>query len=151
MKLMWWLIAAAVLVGLVLAFFLVPPLVTNGATAPMVAVANRFQPDPEWTLQDEVITGGPLCVHIDAPCDAMHRTYRTNKVFTEDSLKELARKSGYDLTTSGSCNKPGEDGAGHTVCSASGVVDGFNVEISIMNIAVGAPQIVNLSISKARA
>ena len=150
-KATWWLISATVLAVLALSFFLVPQLVTKEATTPMVAVADRFQPNPGWTLQDEVITGGPFCIHIDAPCDAMHRTYRTDTVFTEDTLKDLARKSGFELTTSGPCSTPGRNDAGRTLCSATGVVNGFAVEISVINIAAGRPQLINLSVAKAAA
>lgn len=147
-KLVWWLIGAAVLVGLILSFFLVPYFVTNNANAPMVAVADRFHPEPGWTLQDEVITGGPFCVHIDVPCDAMHRTYRTKTVFTEDDLKNLAQKAGFDLTTSGPCTTPKPDSAGQTVCSAAGVANGFKVQISVVNITAGYPQLINLTVAK---
>jgi hypothetical protein len=114
----------------------------------MVAVADKVSPEPGWVLEDEVITGGPLCTPVVIKCDSMHRRYRTADHLTEDKLKALVSESGLDLVTDGPCEPKLKSSGMQRLCGASGSEDGFRVSITVAAVVEGGPELISVQVEQ---
>jgi len=102
-----------------------------GSSAQVEAVADQFQPPPTWRVESEIInTDKKLCWLAPHPCPSVIRTYVIPERLAFQQFDDTVSRPGWDLDIDGTC-EPWENSQGsHTVCSASGRVAGFDVELS---------------------
>lgn len=100
-----------------------------GTSAEVEAVADQFQPPAEWTLEQEVMnTDREFCLEGN-PCPSLARNYNIPERLPWQQFSEMVDATGWDLKIEGGCEPASNVQSPHSVCSASGQVDGFDVEI----------------------
>jgi hypothetical protein len=108
------------------------------ATAPMVEIADRMRPNPEWRQDGENITGGPFCVSYAVDCDSMWRSYRTEHQVVPADLQRISDEAMGDVKVKGDCVTsplpPNSDGMFES-CSVAAVIDGYDVKARVMNLS----------------
>lgn len=133
---------------IVLAAIFVPPALLEAshviATAKMVAIADRMHPAPGWKQDGENITGGLFCVRYDVDCDSMWRSYRTSQEVNPADLQRVLDEAagGEKVQSKGNCVTsplPSNSDGMYESCSATAVVDGYDVEVRVLNLSKRSP------------
>lgn len=112
-------------------------------TAPMVAVADRVQPAPDWREEAHNVSDGLFCFDLVVPCDSMWREYRTERPVTVAGIQRISDEVRLGGRVDGDCEtsplRPGRTGM-YTACSAEGVVDGYDVRIRVLKLSEDDPR-----------
>ena len=112
-------------------------------TARMVSLADRLRPLEGWKPDGENVSGGIFCTGIDVPCDSMWRQYRTEQPVTPDDVRRLSVAAGLDGKVEGDCQSsplPANVSSLYTACLASGVLDGYDIEVQVLKHAEKDPE-----------
>ncbi|TFC03987.1 hypothetical protein [Cryobacterium mannosilyticum] len=133
-----WLTGALIALVVLASPFVVMEVAFNIATAPMVAIADKMRPDPSWSEDGHNVAGGPFCIRYTVPCDSMWRAYRTEQHVTPADVQRISDEALGGANVEGDCETSplpaGLTGA-YTACSATGIIDGYDVEIKVLKLA----------------
>lgn len=145
---------------IVLAVVFTPPVLLQVShvigTAPMIAISDRMHPDPAWKMDGQNITGGLFCISYDVDCDSMWRSYRTSQEVTPADLQRIIDETagGAKVQSQGDCVTsplPANSNGMFVSCSASAVVDGYDVEVRALNLSKESPdKIIQFRISSVK-
>lgn len=128
------LIATGIIIALIVIWYLVV-VFWHGSTKPILAVADKFQPGASWEMTSETIKPPKIiCGDVAVPCPMVTRIWKNkdNPEMTYDQFAALLELAGWSFKVDGrdckqafgSQNKPAK------LCEATGVKDGFYVDIS---------------------
>ncbi len=135
-------VAFSVIVGLLLW------LSYTGSSKEIVAVADQFKPDPSWQLKSEAIEQ-PRTFCGDVECPSVFRLWKTDYLLSKDEFQKLITISGWDFTINGDCKLNSNIfGTSLPICSASGVINSYQVNISIRGSNEPDSSQVSLNITK---
>ncbi|UUL77634.1 hypothetical protein NG819_09800 [Pseudarthrobacter sp. Fe7] len=112
-------------------------------TARMVPLADRLRPLEGWKPDGENVNGGIFCIGIDVPCDSMWRRFRTQQPVTAGDILRISSEAGLTGQMEGDCGTsplPSNVTGMYVACKASGVLDGYDVEIRVLKLAVDDPE-----------
>lgn len=144
-----WKIGSAIIIGFfiaAIAFF--GWLFYVGSPKEIVAVADQFKPDPSWTLENEHVVP-PQTMCIDVECPSLSKTWATKHLLTREELQKRLDISGWEFQIDGDCLIKGNYyGTALPVCSARGIINNFEVVVSIRGSASEDSFEVNLSINE---
>ncbi|WIG17593.1 hypothetical protein [Kocuria rosea] len=70
-------------------------------TAPMVAVADRVRPAPDWREDAHHVSGGLFCIDLAVSCDSMWREYRTEQPVTVADVQRISDEVGLGVRLAG--------------------------------------------------
>lgn len=102
------------------------------STERLEEVANQFQPDPSWELEQEIINP-PVRICIDTMCDQLHRRWRVVGIPTKEAIQQRILEAGWTSQLSGDCKVEGAiSGSGSRICETELQVDGYNVNVSLI-------------------
>ena len=103
-----------------------------GSTKEIVAVADQFKPDSSWELVTNDIQP-PKAFCGDVECPRVLKQWKTDSTITRDKLSRLLRETGWNFNINGSCtiDRPGQISDSIQVCTASGVVDQYDISVSV--------------------
>jgi len=103
----------------------------EGSSSEVVAVANQFKPDSSWELKAESIQGSrKIC--IDVECPSVWRQWKTDNLVSKDELVRNLHASGWNFEIEGDCKlDQNAFGGGLPVCSAKGVVNDYDVTVTV--------------------
>lgn len=144
-----WMINSGIIIALLVAFFgFLAWFFYVGSPKEIMTVADQFKPDPSWELVSEKIQP-PATFCIDVECPSVHRSWNTHTLISKDKLQQQLELSRWNLKIDSDCTlDPNIFGAGTTICSASGVVNGYLVVVSISGSNTPGNTRVSLNIEK---
>ena len=114
------------------------------------AVADEFQPESGWILEQESVSGQLMCTGWDASCNTMFRTYRTNALPTDAEVRGLADKAGWQLQFDQACALPERQTGTEELCSGTGTANGYSVAVQVSSAWTGGPTIITAQVTKLR-
>jgi hypothetical protein len=130
----------AAIIGFLIWFFYV------GSTKEIVAVADQFKTDPSWDLSSERVEP-PRNFCIDIECPSLSRQWKTDSILSKEELREYLKMSGWDFNIEGDCLVDKNiSGTAITLCSASGVVNGYKVTVYISGSSTPDSEGIGLSV-----
>lgn len=101
----------------------------TGDTKPMIAVADRFVVPADWKLVSERIEPPRrLCVN-DIPCPSMGRTWRLPNIIDKNEFESFIGGAGLSQSSVRDCEFNPLTSGRRSFCRASGVIDGYKVEV----------------------
>lgn len=104
----------------------------QGSTEPIERVANQFKPNGEWALTTKRVTPPQFHCLGGTRCPSLHRSWKTGTILTKEEIWRVVRLSGWDFPIEGDCEpSPLASGSPGSVCFAKGVVDGFDVNVTV--------------------
>ena len=100
------------------------------STQQIKAVASQFKADDSWVLENESSKPGRL-ICLEGHCDEYSKTWRLSSNIDTEKFNELLNASGWNnLKISPVCESHANiRGSGETLCSASGYIDGYSVDL----------------------
>jgi hypothetical protein len=104
----------------------------HGSTKEIEAVADKLQPDPNWTLRvNEVLPPRLMCT--DGVCPSIFRIWESNLPLDYQGFQALVRAAGWDFPIVGEClvgsqrdTDPNGYGSDFS-CEAKGSDDGYSI------------------------
>jgi len=103
----------------------------SGSAKDLEQVANQFRPNSSWELKSETIEP-PRTLCFDVTCPSLRREWRTDAPLSRDDFLSILMKSGWDFSIKGDCKLDQNSyGDNISLCSASGIVDNYRVEITV--------------------
>lgn len=145
-----WQIGSAIVIALLIAFIaLLSWIFYVGSSKDIVAVADQFKPDPSWELKSESIVP-PQTLCIDVECPSVWRQWKTPNTLSIKELTNVLNTSQLDLAIKGDCNliDPNRYGNNIDICSASGVYNEYNIDVTVSRSNPSGNSWVGLNISK---
>lgn len=103
---------------------------SDEATAKMKSLADRVQPGTGWTPEANRVMGTFLCTPGDVPCDSLLRRWYPDHRLTTDEFTALVKKTGWDMKATPSCDPPRGSSGLIELCSATALIDSYDVKIS---------------------
>jgi hypothetical protein len=104
-------------------------LVSGRSSAEIETVADRFEPPAGWSLDEEIVRP-PRVLCLDDVCPRVYRRYSSEIGLTADELAEAASAVGGQWTFEGTCTPNSGVQGTDPLCSGSGSVDGYRVELT---------------------
>ena len=99
-----------------------------GSSDPIKNVAAEFKTEPGWKLKSEHIEPPRIACLGGNACPSLHRVWVTDRNLTKEEFQKIIKESGWDLLIEGDCIASGSVA---TICSATGKIDKFNVDVSV--------------------
>lgn len=126
-------LAIAVLSVLVLGLgFFVFALLYTGDKKPIESVADQLNSGPDWRLATSSTVPPRIVCLGDNPCPSVHRAWTTGDIVTRTEFEQLLSVSGWnDFAIEGDCVPQRNVLDQMTVCRATGVRNGFDIEVVI--------------------
>lgn len=100
-----------------------------GSSAEVEAVADQFQPQAAWNLEEEVINADYEVCLTGSPCPSVSRRYAIPERLALPEFAALVGQTGWDLAIEDNCELRKNNLGRHPVCEARGRVDDFDVHI----------------------
>ena len=129
-----WKIASAIIIfSLSIVIGLLLWLSYTGSSKEIEAVANQFKPDASWELISERITP-PMTFCLDSvECPSIARRWKTETLLTRSEFVETLHRAGWNFEVEGSCvlDNPNRYGDSIGVCSASGVIESYEISVEV--------------------
>lgn len=153
---LWKRILRAFIVGIVFLIvivfgFLVFKIVYEQPPEDMIKISDQFASRGSWRLvSSRVEPVRVLCV--DVGCPSVWKQWKTETLLTRTDLENVLHNSGWDFKIKGTCtlSDPNYFGNNIDVCSASGVINNYSVDISVSSSNPSKNYLVGLSINKVR-
>lgn len=144
-----WMITSGIIVALLVAFFgFLAWFFYVGSSKEIVAIADQFKPDSSWELVSENIQP-PATFCVDVECPSVHRSWNTHTLISKVKLQQQLELSGWKFKIDNDCSlSPNIFGTGTTICSASGIVNGYSATVSISGSNTPGNTRVSLNIEK---
>ncbi len=129
----WSIIIAVPIVFILTVVFM---LLYEGSTKGITDVASQFNPGPGWKLESKQVEPPRIVCLNSVPCPSVHETWTTNDDITKKDFVYLLNGHAEELELEGDCARAENvSGVGVAVCSASGLVDGYDMEARIIKSA----------------
>ncbi|MGN7199254.1 hypothetical protein [Arthrobacter sp. SAFR-044] len=112
-------------------------------TARMVSLADKLHPLAGWEPDGENVSGGIFCTPVAVPCDSMWRQYRTQQPPGPADIRRISVEAGLGGKVAGDCETsplPSNVTGMYVACSATGVLDGYDVEVRVLKLAENDPE-----------
>jgi hypothetical protein len=97
----------------------------------MIKISDQFAPGRSWELVTvKVEPKRVLCV--DVECPSVWKQWKTEFNITRTDFSELIRSMNWNLKIDGDCAKDSSSyGDNIGLCSASGIIDSYNVKLTL--------------------
>jgi hypothetical protein len=127
-----WLAVLAGLIALIAAVSIWASWRNAQVIAELRSIADRLQSEPGWEeLRKQEPVGGALCVPLDGPCSQYSYRWDTHRRYREGDLERYVQQVGLVPQEFKPCVRIQRLNAGGLNCRAVGVIDGWDVRITI--------------------
>ncbi|MBT2551545.1 hypothetical protein [Arthrobacter sp. ISL-5] len=127
-----WLAVLAGAVALVTTFFLWASWKSDQIVTELKSIADRIQPEPAWeSLDTQPPMAAALCIPLDGPCSQYSYRWDTHRKYGEGDLEKYIQQVSLSPREYKPCVRNPRFNAGGLDCRAIGVIDGWNVRITI--------------------
>ncbi|MCI4659724.1 hypothetical protein [Cryobacterium zhongshanensis] len=140
-----WIITGSI-VGALAVAIAIPVVLDFQIEKTMYAIADRFVPEPGWTLGGESASDHYQCSGMTGPCDSFGRFYHVDVPLSRDELATKISAAGWVGKVSGGCEPQPEAQSQVLLCTAEGVTDGYRFTVQLTE-SVGA-EILNVRLNK---
>lgn len=122
----------AVTVAFVTVFFLWASWTSDQIVAELKSIADRLHAESGWEdLETQPPVGSALCIPLDGPCSQYAYRWDTHRKYAEGDLERYVQQVGLIPQEFEACGRNPRFNAGGLDCRAIGVIDGWNVRITI--------------------
>ena len=144
-----WLGVLAVTVASVTAFFLWSSWKSDQIVAELKTIADRLQPEPGWEpLRTQNPVGSALCIPLDGPCSQYAYRWDTHRKYLEGDLERYVQQVGLTPQEYKPCVREQRINAGGLDCRGIGVIDSWNVRITLTDFGQDDTNIVQIVVNK---
>lgn len=100
-----------------------------GSTKNIESIANRFQPDPSWTLESETINP-PRIICLQADCGKVRKVWNLDKPLpSEAAFKKQTTMISENMQLSESCIDKAHEERSTPVCDSQTSIEGYEVRL----------------------
>ena len=127
-----WLAVLAGAIAVVAVFYLWASWKSDQIITELRAIADRLQSEPGWErLDTQEPLGSALCIPLDGPCSQYAYRWDTHRKYREGDLERYVQQVGLLPQEFEPCERNPRVDAGGLNCRGVGVIDGWNVRITI--------------------
>ncbi|MEY9775154.1 hypothetical protein [Arthrobacter sp. MW3 TE3886] len=136
-------------VATVIAFFLWASWKSDQIVAELKSIADRLQPELGWEpLRTQKPVGSALCIPLDGPCSQYAYRWDTHQKYREGDLEKYIQQVGLMPQEYKPCVREQRINAGGLDCRGIGVVDGWNIRITVTDYGQDDTNIVQIVVNK---
>jgi hypothetical protein len=108
---------------------------SNQTISELKSIADRLEPGPEWeVLSTQPPVGAAVCIPFDGPCSQYSYRWATRETYVQGDLKKYVQQVGLVPEELEDCERNQRINAGGLSCHAFGVVDGWDVRITVNDV-----------------
>ena len=130
-------------------FFLWASWKSDQIVAELKSIADRLQPEPGWEpLRTQNPVGSAQCIPLDGPCSQYAYRWDTHQKYRTGDLEKYIQQVGLMPQEYKPCVREQRINAGGLDCRGIGVIDSWNVRITVTDYGQDDTNIVQIVVNK---